>query len=90
MSALVVGIDLVLKYCRHLKYIKNLIMITDGRGHIDWSGSDDITLQIKKENIAVSILGIDFDDAEFGFKEEGKDPTKVYSLPNSKITLEKK
>jgi hypothetical protein len=62
-------------------------MITDGRGSIDWSGMEDIAAQIRKENIALSILfislnnpnnrGVDFDDEEFKFKEEDKDSTKV-------------
>jgi len=58
MSALVVGLDLIMKYCRHLKFIKNVIMITDGRGSTDWSQSDEIAEQIKKESINVSILYI--------------------------------
>jgi len=56
MSALVIGLDLIMKYCRHLKYIKNVIMITDGRGSTDWSQSNEIAEQIKKESISVSIL----------------------------------
>jgi ATP-dependent DNA helicase 2 subunit 2 len=56
MSALIVGVDLITKYCRTLKYIKNVVMITDGRGATDWSQSDDIAEQINLENINLSIL----------------------------------
>jgi len=56
MSALVVALDLIMRYCRHLKYIKNVVMITDGRGSTDWSQSDEIAAQINKESVSLSIL----------------------------------
>lgn len=56
MSALVVGLDLIMKYCKHLKYIKNVVVITDGRGATDWSQVDDIAEQINREHINLSIL----------------------------------
>ena len=56
MSALVVGLDLITSYCRQLKFIKNVIMITDAEGYIDWSQSEDIAQQINRENIKFSIL----------------------------------
>ena len=56
MSALVVGLDLIMKYCKKLKYIKNVILITDGHGHVDWSGSEEIAQQVNEENINLSIL----------------------------------
>jgi ATP-dependent DNA helicase 2 subunit 2 len=88
LSALVIGIDVIMKYCKHLKYIKNIVMITDGNGATDWSEVDDIAQQINEQHINLSILqylsisflifsGIDFDDPDFGFKEEDKPKTKV-------------
>lgn len=56
MSALVVGLDVLMKYCKRLKYIKNLILITDGYGFVDWSETDEIARQIRAENINLSIL----------------------------------
>lgn len=56
MSALVVGLDLIMKYCKTLKYIKNVIMITDGSTQVDWSQVDEIAQQINRENIKISIL----------------------------------
>jgi ATP-dependent DNA helicase 2 subunit 2 len=56
MSALVVGLDVLMKYCKKLKYIKNLILITDGHGAVDWLETDEIARQIKAENINLSIL----------------------------------
>lgn len=56
MSALVVGLDLLMNYCKKLKYIKNLIIITDGRGPVDWNGTEDVAQQINRENVNLSIL----------------------------------
>jgi ATP-dependent DNA helicase 2 subunit 2 len=56
MSALVVGLDLLMKYCKKLKYIKNILVITDGRGVTDWSQLDEIAQQINEENIKFSVL----------------------------------
>ena len=56
MSALVVGLDLLMKYCKKLKYIKNIFFITDGRGVTDWSQVDEIAQQINGENIKLSVL----------------------------------
>ena len=56
ISALIVGLDVLMKYCKHLKYIKNIIIVTDGRGEADWSQTEDIAHQINKESINLSIL----------------------------------
>lgn len=56
MSALVVGLDLITSHCRQMKFIKNVLMITDAEGYIDWSQSEDIAQQINRENIKLSIL----------------------------------
>jgi ATP-dependent DNA helicase 2 subunit 2 len=58
MSALVVGIDLIMKYCKHLKYIKNIVMITDGEGHVEWDQEETnaIAQQINDQQIKLSIL----------------------------------
>jgi len=44
---------------------------------MDDDGLDDIIGKIKEDNIELTVLGIDFDDAEYGFKEEDKDPIKA-------------
>lgn len=56
MSALVVGLDVLMKYCKKLKYIKNIVIITDGRGAVDWSQSEEIAQQINREDINLSVL----------------------------------
>lgn len=78
-----------MKYCRHLKYIKNIVLVTDGKGRVDWGGVEDVAQQINTQNIKLSVLynsnlflnsynrGIDFDDADYGFKEEDKAKEKA-------------
>ncbi|KAF2125847.1 SPOC domain-like protein [Dothidotthia symphoricarpi CBS 119687] len=62
-----------------LKYDRRVIIITDGRGGIDTDDLDQIASKINDERAKVEIvlLGIDFDDEEYGYKEENKDPHKA-------------
>lgn len=62
-----------------LKYDRRIIIVTDGRGAIDTADLDQIAAKIKDTGapIEVVLLGVDFDDAESGFKEEDKDDQKV-------------
>ncbi|KAI5804563.1 putative Ku family DNA helicase [Geopyxis carbonaria] len=76
ISALVIGIQMITAHCKKLKYIKNIVLVTDGTGSFDPDGLSDIAAQLKTEKINLTILGIDFDDAEYGFNEEGKDQHK--------------
>ena len=80
VSAVVLAVDMIEKHCRHNQWIKKIILVTDGKGPID-DDLGDIPNKIKKDNIELSVLGIDFDDAEYGVKEEDK--------PNHKAENEK-
>lgn len=62
-----------------LKYDRRVIIVTDGRGSIDTDDLDQIISKINDERAKVEIvlLGVDFDDADYGYKEENKDPHKV-------------
>jgi ATP-dependent DNA helicase 2 subunit 2 len=73
---LILAIQTLLSHCRHLKYIKSIFLLTNGRGSFDPDGLDEIAAQIRHQNIKLTILGVDFDDAEYGFKEEKKDKKK--------------
>ena len=52
-------------------------MVTNGIGVME---ADDTLKQIGKklrdDDIALTVLGVDFDDLDYGIKEESKDPTK--------------
>lgn len=77
VSALVVAIDIIEKYCKKLKYIRNIVFLTNGTGGFDFDGINDIIEQIKEHKINLTVLGVDFDDPEFGFEEKDKSPAKA-------------
>ena len=72
LSAVILGVDMIMKHCRELKYTKRLYLITNGTGSMDADDIESTAAQIKQQNIQLTVLGTDFDDAEYGFKEEDK------------------
>ncbi|KAL8652209.1 MAG: hypothetical protein Q9226_004366 [Calogaya cf. arnoldii] len=79
ISAIVIAIQMITKYCKKLKYKRKIVLVTDGTGPLDADPDSlkEITNKIKQDNMELVIVGVDFDDAEFGFKEEDKDPQKA-------------
>ncbi|EER23320.1 Ku70/Ku80 beta-barrel domain containing protein [Coccidioides posadasii C735 delta SOWgp] len=71
------GDDMIVRYCKRLKYKRKIVLVTDGRSTTDSDGIDSIVSKIKEEGIELVILGVDFDDPDYGFKEEDKDPFKT-------------
>ncbi|KAF2635688.1 SPOC domain-like protein [Massarina eburnea CBS 473.64] len=64
-----------------LKYDRRIIIVTDGRGQMDTSDLSGFTSKIRGDDnpdakIELVLLGVDFDDAENGYKEEDKDDSK--------------
>ncbi|KAI1615978.1 ATP-dependent DNA helicase 2 subunit 2 [Exophiala viscosa] len=72
LSGIIIAVDMIMKHCRHLKYKKRLVVITNATGHIDADDIESTAEQFKNNGIELVILGIDFDDPEYGFKEEDK------------------
>lgn len=72
LSAVILGVDMLMKHCRQLKFIKKLYLITNGTGPLDPDDIEDTAAQIKQNDIKLTVLGVDFDDSEYGFKEENK------------------
>jgi ATP-dependent DNA helicase 2 subunit 2 len=62
-----------------LKYDRRVIIVTDGRGQMDTGDLEMMTAKIKDPAapFEIVLLGVDFDDADVGYKEEGKDSRKV-------------
>ncbi|ETN36282.1 uncharacterized protein HMPREF1541_08559 [Cyphellophora europaea CBS 101466] len=77
LSGIIIGVDLILKHCKHLKYKKRLTVCTNGVGLLDDDQLQAVADQIKEEGIELIVLGIDFDDPEYGFKEEDKPAEKA-------------
>ncbi|KAI1313654.1 Ku70/Ku80 N-terminal alpha/beta domain-containing protein [Xylaria venustula] len=76
ISAIVLAIEMIEKLTKKLKYNRKIILVTDGEAPMDSSDIDDISEKMKKSGIQLTVLGVDFDDAEFGFKEEDKSSIK--------------
>ncbi|KAK8246210.1 protein Ku80 [Phyllosticta capitalensis] len=77
ISALVVAMEMISKHCRQLKYIRRIVLITNGRGSLDPDDLGHITQKLKDDNVDLVVLGVDFDDPDYGVKEEDKDPDKA-------------
>lgn len=77
LSGIIVGLDLITKHCKHLKYRKRLIVLTNGVGLMDADDIQATAEELNKNDIELVLLGVDFDDAEYGFKEEDKAPEKA-------------
>ncbi|KAE9988409.1 hypothetical protein EG328_011169 [Venturia inaequalis] len=77
VAAIVVAIQMITNHCRKLKFIRKIVLVTDARNPMDHDDNEAIVRQLKEDNIQLVVLGVDFDDAEFGFKEEEKDPVKA-------------
>jgi len=72
LSAVILGVDMTMKHCRNLKFIKRIYLITNGTGPLDADDIEQTAAQIKQNDIQLTVLGVDFDDPEYGFKEENK------------------
>ncbi|KAJ0342921.1 ATP-dependent DNA helicase II subunit 2 [Colletotrichum chrysophilum] len=76
VSAVVIAVDMIQTFTKKLKYKRRVYLITDGLGPIDADDVDDIAKKINSDGIELIVLGVDFDDAEYGFKEEDKPSIK--------------
>lgn len=60
-----------------LKYNRSIVLVTDARGAMETEDLSQITKEINGDDIKLTVLGVDFDDAEYGFTENSKDDTKA-------------
>ena len=56
ISAIVVAIQMISAFCKHLKYIKKIVLVTNGTGCFDPDGLDAIAAQIERERIELTVL----------------------------------
>ncbi|KAK5636689.1 hypothetical protein RRF57_012401 [Xylaria bambusicola] len=92
ISAIVLAVEMIEKFTKKLKYNRRIVLVTDGEAPIDNSDIDDIAQKIKRSGIQLTVLldrGVDFDDSEFGFKEEDKSGIKEQNEAILKDLVEK-
>ncbi|KAL8714138.1 MAG: hypothetical protein Q9220_001866 [cf. Caloplaca sp. 1 TL-2023] len=79
ISAIVFAIHMINKYCKKLKYKRKIVLVTDARGSLDADPASvsEITKKITQDDMELVIIGPDFDDLDYGFKEEDKDMQKA-------------
>ncbi|KAI1772362.1 ATP-dependent DNA helicase II subunit 2 [Hypoxylon cercidicola] len=77
ISAIILATDMIEEFTKKLKYKRKIVLVTDGEGSVDPDDFDEISAKLKTCGIELVVLGVDFDDADFGFKEEDKSPQKV-------------
>jgi ATP-dependent DNA helicase 2 subunit 2 len=79
VSALILAINMIIKHCRQLKWKRKIVLVTNGSGHIDTDpeNAKEIIKKINSDEMELVVLGVDFDDPEYGFKEEDKSPIKA-------------
>ncbi|KAI4865886.1 ATP-dependent DNA helicase II subunit 2 [Hypoxylon rubiginosum] len=89
ISAIIIATDMIVNFTKKLKYKRKIILVTDGEGSVDPDDFDEISAKIKACGIELIVLGVDFDDAEFGFKEEDKSSAKEMNEKLLKELVEK-
>ncbi|KAK8021465.1 Ku80 [Apiospora arundinis] len=79
LSAVVIAMEMIETFTKKLKYNRRIFLVTNGESHIDEDDENmaEIAGKIKELGIELTVLGVDFDDAEFGFKEEDKTEQKA-------------
>ncbi|TDZ32117.1 ATP-dependent DNA helicase II subunit 2 [Colletotrichum spinosum] len=76
MSGIILAVDMIAVLTKKLKYKRQVYLITDGNGIITTEGLDDLNDKINADGVELIVLGVDFDDADYGFKEEDKPSLK--------------
>ncbi|KAI9882433.1 MAG: hypothetical protein M1823_005813 [Watsoniomyces obsoletus] len=89
ISALVIAIKMIGDHCQKQQYRRKIVLTTNGLGTMDDDGVDEIARKLVEDRIELVVLGVDFDDPEFGVKEEDKDPRKAANEQLLKDLVEK-
>ena len=56
ISAVVVAIQMIQAHCKHLKYRKKIVLVTDARGSIDGDDISQISEKLKADSIELTIV----------------------------------
>ena len=56
ISAIVIAVSMIVKYCKKLKYSRKIVFITNGQSFIDATDVKEILNKIKQDSIELVIL----------------------------------
>ncbi|KAK4114134.1 SPOC domain-like protein [Canariomyces notabilis] len=77
ISAIVVAVSMIEEFTKKLKYHRKIILVTNGESPIDDDSSEEVAERLNDVNIELVVIGVDFDDPDYGFKEEDKSSLKA-------------
>ncbi|OCB89228.1 SPOC domain-like protein [Sanghuangporus baumii] len=90
IDAIIVAIQTQDRYLEKKKtWTRKMVLLTDGENPIEIEDWEVTVSKINSLNINTKIIGTDFDDEEFGFKEEDKSNIKEEDKSNIKLENEK-
>ena len=56
ISAIVIAIQMITKYCKKLKYKRRIVLVTDARGSMDADDSSEITKKIVADGMELIVV----------------------------------
>ncbi|KAJ5340497.1 hypothetical protein N7541_009621 [Penicillium brevicompactum] len=77
ISAIITAIPMITTFTKQNKYKRKIVLVTNGTGAMSSENFSDVVEKLLEVNIELVILGADFDDPEYGVKEEDKDVNKA-------------
>ncbi|CAG8888154.1 unnamed protein product [Penicillium egyptiacum] len=93
ISSIVIAVQMIIEYTKKNKYKRKIVLVTNGTGAMSDDNIEGIIEKIKEIDIELVVMyvscrrdstfmlilcsGADFDDAEYGVKEEDKDSRKA-------------
>ena len=56
ISAIVIAIQMIINYCKKLKYRRKIVLVTNGRGTLDADDTSDIAKKIKEDGMELVVM----------------------------------
>ena len=69
ISSIVLAIQMIIKYCKKLKYKRKIVLVTNGNGGMSDDGITGIIEKLKEDSIELVVLWV-FRCAPFGFYDD--------------------
>lgn len=91
VSAIIVAANMIDLFTKKLKYNRKIFLVTNADVPIDDSEEciDGVANKLNELGIELVVIGVDFDDANYGFKEEDKPSMKVHNEETLQKLVEK-